>query len=91
MTLMFRRNPTTLSSIYNPIVNCIYKYHNNRSSCWNKPMLALQQFQLHAKAIHTKRFLLDSCSRFSDRTIYQIARLKNIQGKSAMGIKVYIG
>lgn len=54
-------------------------------------MLAPQQFQLYAKAIHTKGFLLDSCSRFSERTIYQIAKPKNNQGKSTMDIKEYIG
>ena len=79
MTPMFRRNPTKLCLIYNTMINLIYENHIHRLSNWNQPMLAPQQLQLYADAIHDNGIPLDSCFGFVDATVYQIARPKNNQ------------
>ena len=77
MTPMFGRNLTELCLIYNTTINLIYEKNNHILSNWNQPMLAPQQLQLYADAIHDNGTPLDSYFGFVDGTVYQIARPKN--------------
>ena len=79
MTPMFGRNPTELCLIYNTIINLIYENHNHRLGNWSQPMLAPQQLQLYADAVHDNGAPLGSCFGFVDGTVYQKARPKNNQ------------
>ena len=74
------------------MINLIYENHIHRLSNWNQPMLAPQQLQLYADAIHDNGTPLDSCFGFVDATVYQIARPKKnqqvyIEHKSVHGLK----
>ena len=55
-------------------LNFIYQHHHHRVETWNQPLLAQQQLQLYADAIHAKGAPLDNCLGFC--TVRRIARPK---------------
>ena len=78
MAPMFGRNPRELSLIYNTMDNLIYDNNNHRLTDWKQPMLAPDQLQLYANAIH------------ENGAVYRIVRPKTNQREVYNGHEGYM-